>query len=306
MPVYNVGAYVSEAVTSVLNQTYTDFELLIIDDGSTDDTLQKLTAFNDPRIRIVSFEKNHGIVHALNQGIRMAEGELIARMDGDDVCLPQRLARQVDFLDHYPHVGVCGTNVQVLNTGEKMVFPQDPHELKVRLLFSCPIVHPSVMIRRYILEEHHAYYDIDYQYAEDYALWVSLSDLTYLSNVQEVLVLYRRHESQVTSRYAHIGLRNTDRIRMKQLHRLGIHPSDEEWDIHTSLGDLGYAPPDLVRYWFDKLMDHNEHYLRYERYAFQRVMDSYINWIMDINLNFQQEFICYKNNRNRAKPVIDD
>jgi glycosyltransferase involved in cell wall biosynthesis len=278
MPVYNVSAYVSEAVESVLNQTYTDFELIIIDDGSTDDTLQKVNAFHDQRIRVVRHERNIGYVHALNQGIRMAQGEFIARMDGDDICLPERFARQVEYLDRHFDVGVCGANVQLLNTGEVWAYSRDHHELKVRLLFNSCFAHPAVMMRKHILTKHNLYYDIDYQYAEDYELWVRLSDFTHLSNVPEVLLLYRQHEAQVSTRHTDIQTAHADRIRMNQLYRLGIHPSKEEWAVHKSLSIFGYADAssDQLRQWFDKLLRHNEQYRLYDSDTLERMLYGYL------------------------------
>src|SRR5688572_20456536 len=114
MPAYNTALYISEAINSVLTQDFTDFELLIIDDGSTDDTVRIIKSFTDPRVRLIR-QKHAGIAAALNRGLQEAEGEYIARFDADDICLPGRLCRQVDFLESHPDYVICGGEAEYIS-----------------------------------------------------------------------------------------------------------------------------------------------------------------------------------------------
>lgn len=271
MPVYNAELYVSEAVASVLQQTYADYELLIIDDGSTDNTLQKLMMFDDHRIRIVKNETNMGLVHTLNRGIQLAQGEFIARMDGDDVSLPHRLERQVFYMDHHPEIGMCGSLVQLIHSGEVWALPQDPNEIKVLLMFHCTFVHPSVMIRRGLLLDHGIYYDSRYAHAEDYDLWVRLAEVSRLTNIQEVLLQYRQHDTQVSHVHKDAQHKNADRIRMRQLNSLGIIPSTWEWANHQKLCNLGYSRNG----WLHKIIAQNDKYLRYPSETMRHVLSRY-------------------------------
>ena len=270
MPVYNAGLYVYEAVESVLQQSYTDYELLIIDDGSSDDTLQKITMFDDPRIRIVKNETNMGLVHTLNRGIQLAEGEFIARMDGDDICLPHRLERQINYMEQHPNVGMCGSHVQVIHSGEVWELPQDPNELKVLLMFHCT----SVMIRKNVLDDNELYYDLHYSHAEDYDLWVRLAEVTQLTNIPEVLLMYRQHDTQVSKVHHAAQVHNADRVRMRQLNSLGIIPSKWEWVNHQKLCNIGYSRNG----WLRKMIEQNDKYHRYPVETFRHVLSRYTRY----------------------------
>lgn len=271
MPVYNAGLYVGEAISSILQQTFSDFELLILNDGSTDDTIQKLRMFEDTRIRIIQNENNRGLVYTLNYGIQLSEGEYIARMDGDDISLPYRLERQVEYMDHHPEIGVCGSYVQLMNSEEVWTMPQDSNEIKALLLLHCPFVHPSVMIRKATLIHYGIYYDPDYAHAEDYDLWVRLAEVTQLTNIQEVLLLYRLHDSQVSNVHMSAQHQNADRIRMRQLNSLGIIPSKLEWLNHQRLYNTGHSRIS----WLRKLILQNDKYGRYPIESFRHVLSRY-------------------------------
>jgi glycosyltransferase involved in cell wall biosynthesis len=201
MPVYNEERYVSEAIESILTQTFTNFEFIIIDDGSTDGTPAILTEYarQDPRIIILRNETNQGLIAALNRGLEAARGQYIARMDADDVSLPERLARQVAYLDQHPEVGVLGTNVayidaegRLLNEGRpKDPQPLSPAMLQWLLLWRCAIYHPTVMLRQSILAETGLAYDPAFRHAEDRDLWTRLAPYTIIASLPEVLVYYR-------------------------------------------------------------------------------------------------------------------
>jgi glycosyltransferase involved in cell wall biosynthesis len=198
MPVYNCELYIKEAVDSILNQTFSDFEFLIIDDASTDKTVSIVQTYNDPRIRLFEKPVNTGLTNSLNYGLSIAKGEYIARMDGDDISLPERFAKQVAFLDANPDVVLCGTALKIIGTGNSIIFPQKNEDIKLRLLKGNCIAHPSVMLRNNKLKEFSFRYDPKTEPAEDYDLWVRLLEKGKLFNLQEELLNYRVHITQVS------------------------------------------------------------------------------------------------------------
>lgn len=200
MPVYNCELYIKEALDSILNQTFSDFEFIIIDDASTDSTVSLIRSYNDARIYLVEKSLNTGLTNSLNHGLSIAKGEYIARMDGDDISLPERFARQVAFLDKNPEVIVCGSNFRFIGTQNVTVLPQENEKIKLRLLKGNCIAHPSVMMRKQVLEEFKVVYNIEKEPAEDFDLWVRLLAIGKLHNLQEVLLNYRVHNTQISKK----------------------------------------------------------------------------------------------------------
>ncbi len=196
MPVYNGVQFVAAAIDSVLAQTFTNFTFHIVDDGSTDGTSEVLRRYAaaDDRIVLQTMAKNVGFAAALNAGCRASTGEYIARMDGDDICLPERFARQISFLEQHPDVGVLGTSVQSIDEQDRIgrvwPCPTQPGLTAWALLFTCIIVHPSVMLRRRVLVDA-GYYPSGYTPVEDYALWMRLVAKTRVTCLPDVLVRYR-------------------------------------------------------------------------------------------------------------------
>lgn len=262
MPVYNAEDYLREAIESILSQTFADFELIIIDDGSTDHSLDIIKTYHDPRIVLACNEINLKLIPTLNKGLNLAKGKYIARMDADDISLPSRLARQVEFMDHNPNVGVCGTWVEVFGDGEQNFwrFTDHPDATKCMLLFGCCIVHPSVMLRRTIVEAGLCYSSL-YPHGEDYALWVHIAQKYQITNIPEVLLKYRKTESQVSSKYAGEQLSTTMKVQREQIKALGIEPTEQECRLHWAVGHSQFSPTisfaNEVSAWFIKLKEGN-------------------------------------------------
>lgn len=196
LPVFNGEVYVAEAVESILCQTYEDFELIVIDDGSTDATYKIVKLFSDPRIKLFR-QPNLGVATALNRAISLARGELLARQDADDVSLPQRLEKQVRFLDHNPDCSIVGTWSEIWEekqcTGRNHRHPCDDATLRFCTMFNTHFVHSSVMFRRDVVDAIGGYaIDPDRQ-PQDFELWsrVVRSGKFGLANIPEVLVWYR-------------------------------------------------------------------------------------------------------------------
>ncbi len=195
MPVRNAQAYIALSVRSLLRQTLDDFELLIINDGSSDETLRVLQSITDHRIRLLGDDQKRGISFRLNEGLDLANGRFIARMDADDVAAPSRLARQVEFLDRRAEVDLVGTAVAYIDeeghfVGSPREYPFSDFEIKCRLLTSNCLLHPTVMFRQ---RDDIFRYSTDFGFAQDYELWLRMASQKVYANLPEVLLLQRRH-----------------------------------------------------------------------------------------------------------------
>jgi len=212
MSVNNGAKYLSEAIESILDQSFGNFEFLVIDDGSTDSSASIIEACSDSRIVLVRNEENLGLTRSLNKGLGLARGKYIARMDADDIALPQRLARQVAFLEDHPEIGLLGTAYWVIDaSGQRMSAPhrlRTPLEVQWGSLSTCPFAHPTVMIRNEILIDHRLLYDERFSVAQDYDLWVRLLRHTDGANLEEPLLERRVHRASVTNQHWKIQRRN--------------------------------------------------------------------------------------------------
>jgi len=200
MPVYNSEDYLDTAIMSVLNQTFNNFEFLIINDCSTDNSLNLISSYTDDRIRVFSMKENSGISETLNFGLSKARGRYVVRMDSDDICLPNRIKKQVEFLENNKNYALCGSNYKILNTEYKVNLPENHDLIKVYLLKNCCIAHPTVVFRKSILEQNKLLYSKENEPAEDYNLWVKLILKGKFYNIQEELLEYRVHEKQISQK----------------------------------------------------------------------------------------------------------
>lgn len=213
MAVYNTNPrYLREAIDSILNQTYTDFEFLIVNDASTNaDVEEVIGSYADERIRYYVNECNMGISPTRNRLMGLARGEYFAVMDHDDISLPERLAEQVAYLDAHPEVGVVGSFVDFFKKrSSPKEFPVDDLDIRVSLVHMCAIHHPASMIRKQVLAEHNLRYEEVFSPAEDYALWYRLIPHTKFHNIPIVLFRYRLYEA------------NTIRVQERKVKRAAI------------------------------------------------------------------------------------
>jgi len=239
MPAYNASNYIAEAIESVLCQSYKDYELIIIDDGSTDDTRNTIDSYLcDPRIICLQNERNEGLVSVRNRAIKKANGEYLAWLDSDDVSMPSRLQKQVRFLDENPKIGVCGTWVRTkgLSRDQYWRYPTSSNVVKCRLLFDDPIATSSCILRKSILDQSSLEFDSRYPPAEDYDLWERLSHITAISNIPEFLTLYRVHSQQISRLKVDQQSAAIWQIQCRQLNSLGIIPTDDEKQLHLNIG----------------------------------------------------------------------
>lgn len=215
MPAYNAEKYLREAIDSILSQTFTDFEFIIINDGSTDRTKEIILSYTDPRIVYIENESNSGICVTLNKGVAAARGRYIARMDADDVAVSERLALQVEYMRSHPDIGVVGSYLQLMDENENHLYvfenSPDPDECYINMIFATSVGHPSVLIRKSCLTENNLEYEEYFRGMEDFFLWWQLAKHTQISNIPKPLLNYRCHSSQVTKNQV-----NTDFLRRQR------------------------------------------------------------------------------------------
>lgn len=278
IPVYNGEKFLAEAIESILGQTFTDFELLIIDDGSTDSTPRVISAFNDPRIRFERNQQNLGLSETLNRGKVMARGEYLARMDSDDVSLPQRLSRQVAFMDNNPDVGICGTWLEAFSDTSRTVWPSPGthDDIVCSLLFESVMYHPTVIFRNSHIDKFTVRYSPEFPAAQDYELWSRCSGGLRLANVPEVLLRYRLHDEKSGRSKQQLQIEYANRVRSRLLRELGIEHTEEELALHASLA-LWQTLPDLdylrrAHDWLKRLEEANRHRKIYPEHPFCQVL----------------------------------
>jgi len=278
MPVYNAAAYVTEAARSILSGSFRDLELLAINDGSTDDSEARLRSIHDPRMRIVNNPANMGLVKTLNRGLDMADSEFVARMDADDISMPERLARQLAFMAANPQVGVCGTWVTTFGSGQKRTLfaPLTPAEIHARLFSANPISHPTVMLRRLFFVRHSLRFAAEALHAEDLDLWMRASECFPLANIPVVGLRYRMHANQIANRYADEEQQTVDRLRTRQLLLLLPGATDAEIALHLTIfgveKQLTHSELVAAGRWLARLEDANERSRRYELTAFRTLL----------------------------------
>jgi glycosyltransferase involved in cell wall biosynthesis len=201
MPAYNAEKYISEAIESVLNQTFTNWELIVVNDGSTDRTEEIILSFDDERICYVKNETNLKLIATLNKGINIASGKYVARMDADDICLPDRFKKQVAFLEKHSDYVLCGAWTHLIDengkkTGRIKCIDSD-NLLKINLFFTVPFIHPSVMVRTDILKKYK--YNKQALHVEDFDLWLRLANTGLkMANIPEYLLKYRWHDTNIS------------------------------------------------------------------------------------------------------------
>ncbi|MDH6353915.1 glycosyltransferase involved in cell wall biosynthesis [Dysgonomonas sp. PH5-45] len=243
IPCYNVELYVEKSINSILNQTYTNLELVVIDDCSTDGTnaiLQSL-ARKDSRIKLYKNEPNLKLIKTLNKGIGLCSGKYIARMDADDISLPERIAKEVTFLEENPDYDIVSSMFYTFRKDRRKhnlyINPCKYEELQAFLLFKSGICHPAVMIRKTLFTEQGLKFEEEYLHVEDYGLWSKALYVTKLANIPEPLLLYRVHESQISTLNAWTQLENKKKVFKIHCAHLGLPDTDDYLDIYASVAE---------------------------------------------------------------------
>jgi len=222
LPVYNGEKYLREAVSSILNQTFNDFEFIIVNDASSDNSHTIIQSYTDDRIIYLQNSENQGLVGALNRGIRLSTGKYIARMDQDDIAMPERFKRQFEFMESHPGFIICGTQVEVFEGPGKLSYPLYDEECRIELIFAPPFAHPTVMILSSVLKNNNIFYREKFKDAEDYGLWTEISLYGKMANLPFIGLLYRRHSTQYTNTFKEGMSSISENIRKNYLDCLSI------------------------------------------------------------------------------------
>lgn len=265
MPVYNGEKYLAKAVKSILEQSFRDFELLVVDDGSTDRSAQILRGFlKDTRVSVIRNERNLGLIATLHKGLKACRAPLIARMDADDISHPQRLQLQVDYLNAHPEIEILGGAIRYIEMGVKFrgfSFPLAHEAIKPAMLFFSPLPHPALMFRRDLVERELFCFDDEFRHAEDYHLWSRLLNEVRSANLPQVLLDYRVHSSQVSSAQASPQYQAALSVRKSILNQARVDWTERDLMLHeAAILGRSITTDDLqnLERWFCKLEQSNE------------------------------------------------
>lgn len=234
MAVYNTASYLSEAIESILSQTFSDFELLIINDGSTDNSEDILKKYTDPRIRVLNNETNRGLYFTRWRGVQEAKGAFFAILDSDDIAMPERLAVQYEYMTHNPDVAMCGTGTVLINSKGEVTEESShlPGDQNVLMVFQNVLTNSSVMMRTEIVRKLGSYRE--YDPAEDYDLALRIAEKFRIANLDEVLVKYRIHETNTSYNNTEKLFRSLIGIVADMHARLGIPKNEKLIKAHSS------------------------------------------------------------------------
>ena len=243
LPVYNAEKYLSACLDSLLNQIFSNFEIIAINDGSSDSSLSILEAYanRDYRVKIFSNESNLKIVKTLNKGLELAAAPLVARMDADDIAFPQRIENQYRFMNEHPEVSISGTGVQVLGTDKIWDVPESNNMIRATLCFNSPILHPTAIYNKETILSVGGYSE-NAPYAEDYDLWhrLSMDKNIIFANINTPLLYYRITTNEKPFSYQVTQKNTANWIREKQLNLLGINVSSKEISLHSDISSHKY------------------------------------------------------------------
>ena len=280
MPNYNTPEqYLREAVESVLRQTYANIEFIIVDDASTGGDVEIIRSYNDKRIFLLRNENNMHVSYSLNRGIGAAHGKYIARMDSDDICLPERIEKQVRFMRRKDDIDVLCTRVEMFGN-KNGVFStgiRDPEHMKTAVFFGNPVIHPSVMFKTSFLKERAVHYsaDTDYKAAEDFELWSRCAFAGKIYEYPQVLLKYRMHARQVSTATRNLQDENANHVRRNMLAWLGIAPDAYEMAVHFNFCIEG-ASPDIslpeTENWAHRLLSGNEQHGVFDARCFKNAV----------------------------------
>ena len=276
--VYNGAKFLPETIGSILNQTCADLEYVLVDDASTDDSVEVIRSIGDPRVRLFVNETNRRLVFTRNRGIAEAKGQYIALSDHDDISVPNRLANEVRFLEENPDIGMVGTWYGVINlTGDKlpkrMHRRYDPDECKVSLLYRNPFGNSTLLIRREALPD--PPYAPEYPLCEDYRFIVQVSREHRIAILPEVTVYYRLTKGSYSNFARTQTFELAKAIKLELLRALGIEPTESELDIHQNL-EMSHLPQNRAllsetRRWLERLVEANQRSKTYDVRAFETI-----------------------------------
>lgn len=278
LPVYNVSLYIKEALDSILNQTIQDFEIIIIDDCSTDKTIEIVQSFKDARIRIFTKPENKGLIDSLNIGFKAAKGKYIARMDGDDLSDLKRFEKQLYVLENNPEIKVCGSWLQAFGKDDKIIKHKEHHDqILVNMMVHCSMSLGAVMLDRVWAEGE--YFDENKKHVEDYDFWSRVIWKGKLYNIQEVLYYYRIHENQVSNTYNEIQRKGDIPIKLVFFKKLNYNQNKFEDVVLKKmlLQNIFFSIEEFSLFleWLKILQKQNKKLKIYNQSVFNQVIKNY-------------------------------
>ena len=295
MATYNGERYIAEAIESVLKQSYTHFEFIIVDDGSTDATADIVASYSDARIVYLKKDINSGIADSLNLGISKARGVYIARMDDDDVCTPNRFEEQLKIFEYNPELIVCGTST-LLDHDKKKYYPETHDDIKMNLLFTNPITHPTVMIKKAVFTDFK--YNPDFVPSEDYDLWTRLIFEGQFYIIQSPLLYYRYRKDSETSSRRKEQLQLNAKLSLAFFKRLELDVLNGSYEFIRIFASRDYSiSGSTLRefiIWFDNLKQ-----LNFERHLFSAQRFNVI-----VEQHLETFLIQYFTNRTLYKKLV--
>lgn len=263
LPVYNVAPFIKQTIESVLQQSFQDFELLVLDDCSTDDTVERVRTFVDSRVKLIVNPHNLGRAGTDNAALGFVMGEYIAKMDGDDLCHPERLARQVAYLNSHPDVNVVGSWMQNFGTSSYLnCYPANPYAAQVMTLFTLPTGNPSVMMRTHLFRDEGMHYDAALRQAEDYDFFARYVRRLSVVTLSEALIQYRVPLNSSKATVLTERAAAADKVRSRLLSDWGIAYTARELQVHNTIAmlerPLGNVRLEEIEAWLNKLIQYND------------------------------------------------
>ena len=282
LPCYNSQDYIENCINSITEQDWNNYELIIIDDGSSDNTNNIIKKYSNIKLRYVKNNTNKGIVHSLNKGISMAKGEYIARIDSDDLMHKNRLSKQVNYLEEYPEIALVGSWQFIIDKLGKVIglkqYPVQHEEIKLLLPFENPFSHPSIMIRSNIIKT--IGYNEKYTNCEDYNLWEKIVSKNITANIPECLTYYRSHPLNNCKEYIRLQKQSALELQSTMMNKYGLNPTIEELVLHGAISsDIPKAyfsymdKKRAIALWIEKVMLHLQKQYGYSISMINKVKD---------------------------------
>lgn len=254
IPIYNAEAFLKDAIDSVLWQTFTNFELLALDDSSTDNSREIVLSYKDARIKLV--ECTHNFVNTLNTGLHLAKGKYIALLDHDDIMMPYRLQTQYDFMELHPEIAACGGRAHTFGAyAEQYYIPTEHGKMIEKMLIYSPIINPTGFVRKDILAANNLRYQEEYGFSSDYKLWSEVAKVGRLANIPKTLTLYRTSNTQTSVKFKKECRENGQKVKLEMLeyflehidmdNHIGRMVNDEFIPMIDEIGEHGIFDADI-------------------------------------------------------------
>lgn len=306
MPIYNSEKYIAESLESILRQTYRNLEIILVDDGSTDRSVEIVESYNDNRIKLIKNEKNMGIPYTRNVGLQNASGKFMAIMDSDDIALPERVEKQVEFLEKNPEIDVLGSYYYKFSdkkTREIRLNYIHPNEINIVLMFYSPISNPSSMVRLETVRKHNLAYNLNYFVAQDYGFWVDISKVGgKIAVLPEFLLKYRTGHENITKK-SHSKKTERRKQVLRSIHKdilshYNIHLSDDELKVYSEFFSYNYWTIDDVENLIsavEKLKNWVHEQNEFNQQLFLNILDdSIMKGISNQRMSLKQKHNLYK------------